>query len=67
MPNKWCVLFYWLLVCLDIPGELKNYQHVVDQDFHQNFLRFSLPSFEYDLKVSFKNGTLMKSEVVQGT
>ena len=22
MPNKWCVLFYWLLVCLDIPGEL---------------------------------------------
>ena len=21
MPNKWCVLFYWLLVCLDIPGE----------------------------------------------
>ena len=22
MPNKWCVLFYWLLVCLDIHGEL---------------------------------------------
>ena len=21
MPNKWCVLFYWSLVCLDIPGE----------------------------------------------
>ena len=21
MPNKWCVLFYWLLACLDIPGE----------------------------------------------
>ena len=20
MPNKWCVLFYWLLVYLDIPG-----------------------------------------------
>ena len=22
MPNKWCVLFYWLLVCLDIRREL---------------------------------------------
>ena len=21
MPNIWCVLFYWSLVCLDIPGE----------------------------------------------
>lgn len=42
----------------------KNYRHEVDQDFHQNFLRFSLPSL---LRVSFKNGTLMTSEVVQGT
>ena len=31
MPNKWCVLFYWLLVCLDIPGEfVRNTQIIVE-------------------------------------
>ena len=50
MPNKWCVLFYWLLVCLDIPGELGNvhnrpcenefYLHENENHFHMKGSRF---------------------------
>ena len=53
MPNKWCVLFYWLLVCLDIPGEFvyfggrfKIIFHIEDQFvgfviYHSSALRNS--------------------------